>query len=44
VLNFQDFYQVALLMKDKAHLTASGLDQIRKIKSKINTNRDENEQ
>jgi hypothetical protein len=42
-LDFKDFYKVALLVKDKAHLTASGLDQIRKIKSKINTNRDKNE-
>jgi hypothetical protein len=40
VLNFQDFCRVALLMKDKSHLTAEGLEQIREIKAGMNTGRD----
>ena len=38
-LDFADFCQVAELMKDKKHLTAEGLDQIRKIKAGMNTSR-----
>ena len=38
-LDFADFCQVAELMKDKKHLTAEGLDQIRKIKAGMNTGR-----
>ena len=33
-LDFEDFCKIAALMKDKAHLTEIGLDQIRKIKSR----------
>ena len=35
-LDFKDFVKVAELMKNKAHLTAEGLDQIRKIKAGMN--------
>ena len=38
-LDFYDFCQVAELMKDKKHLTAEGLDQIRQIKAGMNTGR-----
>jgi hypothetical protein len=34
-----DFCRVAELMKEKAHLTAEGLDKIRKIKEGMNTGR-----
>jgi hypothetical protein len=38
-LDYTDFKRAAEIMKDKAHLTASGLDQIRKIKSEMNRGR-----
>ena len=38
-LDFADFYKAAELMKSKAHLTASGLEQIRVIKAGMNTGR-----
>ena len=38
-LDFDDFCQVVELMKDKKHLTAEGLDQIRQIKAGMNTGR-----
>ena len=37
--NFEDFKKAALLIKNKAHLTRKGLDEIKKIKGKINKNR-----
>lgn len=37
--NFEDLKKAALLMKNKAHLTRKGLDEIKKIKGKINKNR-----
>jgi hypothetical protein len=37
--DFSDFCKVAELMQSKTHLTASGLDQIRKIKSGMNRGR-----
>ena len=36
---FQDFKQVAEIMKNKGHLTKEGLEQISKIKSNMNKNR-----
>lgn len=39
VLNFFDFKKVAELIKDKAHLTSMGLDQIQKIKAGMNKGR-----
>lgn len=39
-LNFMDFCKVVELMKNKAHLTPEGLEEIRKIKSGMNTGRD----
>lgn len=39
-LDFLDFCRVALLMKDKVHLTEEGLHQIQKIKSGMNSNRE----
>ena len=39
VKDFEDFCQVAELMQNKAHLTAEGLDQIRKIKAGMNRGR-----
>lgn len=38
-LDYADFKRVAEIIKDKGHLTASGLDQIRKIKSGMNSGR-----
>ena len=38
--DFQDFCVVADLMKEKKHLTAEGLEQIRLIKAGMNTGRD----
>jgi hypothetical protein len=38
-LEFIDFCKVAKIMKDKAHLTREGLEEIRKIKSGMNTKR-----
>ena len=35
-LDYACFKAVALLMKDKAHLTQEGLDQIRSIKAEMN--------
>jgi len=35
-----DFVKVAALIKDKAHLTEEGLEQIRNIKSGMDTGRD----
>ncbi|KAG0632533.1 LAGLIDADG endonuclease [Tuber brumale] len=37
--DFFDFCKIALLMKDKAHLTEEGLAQIREIKAGMNTGR-----
>jgi hypothetical protein len=39
-LNFQDFCKVVELMQNKAHLTSEGLEEIRKIKSGMNTGKD----
>ena len=36
-LDFEDFKKVAILMKDKDHLTLSGLNEIKKIKLSMNT-------
>ena len=38
-LNFVDFCKVAELMNNKAHLTSSGLEEIRKIRSGMNNGR-----
>ena len=38
-LNFEDFCVVAFLIKSGAHLTTQGLEEIRKIKSGMNTQR-----
>ena len=35
--DFEDFKKVAILMKDKDHLTLSGLNEIKKIKLSMNT-------
>jgi LAGLIDADG endonuclease len=37
--NFLDFFKVAELIKDKAHLTEEGLEKIVNIKSGMNTGR-----
>ena len=37
--NYEDFKQAALLIKNKAHLTREGLDEIKKIKGRMNKNR-----
>lgn len=37
--NFNDFKKVALLMKDKVHLTSEGLKQIQTIKDGMNSKR-----
>jgi hypothetical protein len=37
--DFQDWCKVAELMKNKAHLTPSGLEEIRKLKGGMNTGR-----
>lgn len=39
-LDYADFKRIADILRDKGHLTATGLDQIRKIKSGMNTGRD----
>ena len=39
LLDFNDFKQVAELMKNNAHLTQEGLDKIRKIKTNMNRGR-----
>jgi hypothetical protein len=38
-LDYADFCRVVTLMKDKAHLTVSGLEQIRLVKSNMNRGR-----
>ena len=38
-LDFADWCEVAEMMKDKKHLTAEGLDKIKKIKARMNTGR-----
>ena len=38
-LDFKDFCKTADLMRNKAHLTAEGLEQIREIKAEMNTGR-----
>ena len=37
--DFEDFVKVAELMENKAHLTLTGMDEIRKIKAEMNTGR-----
>jgi hypothetical protein len=39
ILDYKDFYKVALLMKKKQHITAEGLILIKKIKDGMNTKR-----
>lgn len=39
LLDFHDFCKVANLMREKAHLTIEGVNQIREIKEKMNTGR-----
>jgi hypothetical protein len=39
-LDYADFVKIAELMKNKAHLTKEGLDQIRQIKAGMNRKRD----
>ena len=39
-LDYADFCKVAELMKNKAHLTEHGLEEIRKIKSGMNRGRE----
>ena len=38
-MDFIDFCEIALLMKNKIHLTQDGLEQIRKIKAGMNKER-----
>ena len=38
--DFSDFCKIAELMKNKVHLTHEGLEEIRKIKSGMNTGRE----
>lgn len=38
-LDFEDFCKIAELMKNKAHLTIEGLDEIKKIKDGMNLKR-----
>jgi hypothetical protein len=38
--NFEDFRKVAELVKEKAHLTEAGLEQIHKIKDGMNSQRE----
>ena len=38
-LDFADFSKVVSLMENKKHLTQEGLDEIKKIRDKMNTNR-----
>jgi hypothetical protein len=40
--NFEDFCKIVSLVKSGAHLTESGLDEIRTIKSGMNTQRNHN--
>ena len=39
LLDYQDFCKIAYLIRDKAHLTEKGVNEIRKIKIKMNTGR-----
>jgi hypothetical protein len=39
-MDYSDFVKIAKLMQNKAHLTIEGLEQIKKIKSGMNTNRE----
>ena len=39
ILDFEEFCKVAELMQNKAHLTQSGLEEIRIIKAGMNTGR-----
>lgn len=39
ILEFIDFCKVALLMKNKVHLTEQGMKEIKQIKSGMNTGR-----
>jgi hypothetical protein len=39
LLDYLDFCLVAKLMNKKSHLTLEGLEEIRKIKSRMNKNR-----
>ncbi|SRR6266566_8267297 len=41
-LDYGDFCLAAHLMQNKSHLTASGIEQIRLIKSRMNSKRDHN--
>jgi hypothetical protein len=38
-LNYEDFKKAALLIGNKAHLTREGLDEIKKIKGRMNKQR-----
>ena len=38
-LDFIDFCEVVRLMENKSHLTKEGLDKIKKIRNRMNTNR-----
>jgi len=38
-LDFEDFYKIGELIKNKKHLTIKGLEKIEKIKSGMNTKR-----
>ena len=38
-LDFQDFCEIAKLVSEKAHLTLTGLEKIRKIKLNMNKKR-----
>lgn len=42
-LNFKDFCKIAVLVQNKAHLTTEGIEEIQKIKSKMNIGRDNDE-
>ena len=37
--DFEDFKKAALIIKDKTHLTREGLDEVKKIKGRMNKNR-----
>jgi hypothetical protein len=41
--DFDDFCIVFEMMKEKKHLTLEGLEQIRKVKARMNTGRDKSE-
>lgn len=38
-LDYLDFLKIALLIKEKAHLTPEGLEEVRKIKAGMNSSR-----